>query len=62
MTKQTTRVEEIKTIWKQQPFLEKLLFLMNKLKISENEAEKLAKLEFDKMPIGYRYQIYLFLN
>jgi len=62
MQKETTSFEQVKTIWKQQPFLEKLLFLMNKLKISEDEAEKLAKLEFDKMAIGYRYQIYLFLN
>jgi hypothetical protein len=62
MKKTTTSFEEIAKIWKQQPFLEKLLFLMNKLKISEDEANKLAKLEFEKLAIGYRYQIYLFLN
>jgi hypothetical protein len=62
MKKTTTSFEEIAKIWKQQPFLEKLLFLMNKLKIKEDEANKLAKLEFEKLAIGYRYQIYLFLN
>lgn len=62
MKKETTSFKEIKKIWKQQPFLEKLLFLMNKLKVSEEEAERLAKLEFDKIAIAYKYQIYLFLN
>ena len=62
MKNKKTGFEEIKTIWKKQPFLEKLLFLMNKLKISQDEAEKLAKLDFDKIAIGYKYQIYLFLN
>jgi hypothetical protein len=62
MKKTTTGFKETKKIWNQQPFLEKLLFLMNQFKISEDEAEKLAKLEFDKIAIGYKYQIYLFLN
>jgi hypothetical protein len=35
---------------------------MNQFKISEDEAEVLAKKEFDKIAIGYKYQIYLFLN
>ena len=59
MTNQQKQIEEL---WNQQPFLEKLLFLMNKLKISENEANELAKLKFEKMAIAYKYQIYLFLD
>jgi hypothetical protein len=62
MKKTTTDFKETKKIWNQQPFLEKLLFLMNQFKVSEEEAERLAKLEFDKIAIAYKYQIYLFLN
>lgn len=62
MKKTTTSFKETKKIWNQQPFLEKLLFLMNQFKISEDEAERLSKLEFDKIAISYKYQIYLFLN
>jgi hypothetical protein len=62
MKKTTTDFKETKKIWNQQPFLEKLLFLMNQFKVSEEEAERLSKLEFDKMAIAYKYQIYLFLN
>lgn len=62
MKKTTTDFKQTKKIWNQQPFLEKLLFLMNQFKISEDEAEVLAKKEFDKIAIDYKYQIYLFLN
>lgn len=62
MKKTTTDFQQTKKIWNQQPFLEKLLFLMNQFKISEDEAEVLAKKEFDKIAIDYKYQIYLFLN
>lgn len=62
MKNTTTGFKETKKIWNQQPFLEKLLFLMNQFKVSEEEAERLAKLEFDKIAIAYKYQIYLFLN
>jgi hypothetical protein len=62
MQNATTTFKEVKKLWNAQPFLEKLLFLMNKLKISQEEAERLSKLEFDKMAIAYKYQIYLFLN
>ena len=62
MENQTMTFKEIQKLWNSQPFLEKLLFLMNQFKISQDEAERLAKLEFDKIAIGYKYQIYLFLN
>jgi hypothetical protein len=62
MKKTTTSFAKTKKIWNQQPFLEKLLFLMNQFKISEDEAEVLAKKKFDKIAIAYKYQIYLFLN
>lgn len=62
MKNTTTGFKETKKIWNQQPYLEKLLFLMNQFKVSEEEAERLAKLEFDKIAIAYKYQIYLFLN
>lgn len=63
MAKETTMsFKDIQKLWDSQPHLEKLLFLMNKLKISEDESNRLAKLKFDKIAISYRYQIYLFLN
>jgi hypothetical protein len=58
----TNKQKQIEKLWNSQPHLEKLLFLMNKIKISENEANELAKLKFDKMAIAYRYQIYLFID
>ena len=62
MKNATMTFKEIKTLWKQQPFLEKLLFLMNKLKVSQAEAERLAKLEFEKIADNYKVQIYQVLN
>lgn len=62
MKNTTTGFKRIEKIWNQQPFLEKLLFLMNQFKISEDEAEKLAKLQFDKLALPYRSHIYLFLD
>jgi len=35
--------------WERQPFLEKLLFLMNSFDLSQEEAEKLAKLDYNKL-------------
>lgn len=52
MKKQTRMTfEEIKKVWNSQPFLERLLFLMNEFKLEEDEASKLAKLEFSKIKI-----------
>ncbi len=45
-------MEELKfnqQFWEKQPFLEKLLFLMNSFDLSQEEAEKLAKLDFNKL-------------
>ena len=39
----------IETKWNTQPFLERLLFLMNEYKLSQGEAEVLAKLEYNKV-------------
>jgi hypothetical protein len=54
--------QQAKKLWNSQPFLEKLIFLMNKFKISEDESTRLAKLEFDKLPLAYRSQICLFID
>jgi len=45
-------MEELKfnqEFWERQPFLEKLLFLMNSFDLNQEEAEKLAKLDFNKL-------------
>jgi hypothetical protein len=39
---------ELGKFWNAQPFLERLIFLMNKFDFSEDEATSLAKLEFKK--------------
>lgn len=62
MKNQTMSFKEIQKLWNSQPFLEKLLFSMNKLKVSEDEAEKLAKLQFQKIADNYQVRIYQVLN
>lgn len=62
MQKATMTFKEIQKLWNSQPFLEKLLFSMNKLKVSEDEAEKLAKLQFQKIANNYQVRIYQVLN
>ncbi len=62
MKNKLTGFKKAEKIWNQQPFLEKLLFLMNTLKISEDEANSLAKLQYDKLALPYRNHIYLFLD
>lgn len=42
-------MNNIKESWNKQPFLERLLFLMNEFDMSQNEAEPLAKLEFNEL-------------
>ena len=54
--------KEIQKLWNSQPFLEKLLFLMRKFKVNQDEAEKLANLEFKKLADSYKVKIYQVLN
>jgi hypothetical protein len=55
MKKQSTMsYDEIKKVWDKQPFLERLLFLMNEFNLEEDEASKLAKLQFSKINIFTR--------
>lgn len=42
-------MNQVKTNWDAQPFLERLLFLMNEYKLSQSEAEVLAKLNSSKV-------------
>lgn len=62
VTKTTMSFKDILKLWNSQPFLERLLFLMRELKISQDEAEKLANLEFKKIDDNYKVQIYQALN
>jgi hypothetical protein len=62
MENQTMTFKEIQKLWNSQPFLEKLLFLMRKFKVSQDEAEKLANLEFKKLADSYKVKIYQVLN
>lgn len=62
MKKKLTGLAKAEKVWNEQPYLEKLLFLMNTLKISEDEADSLAKLQYDKLALPYRNHIYLFLD
>jgi hypothetical protein len=61
MKKQIT-LKEIKKLWDSQPFLERVIFLMNKIKVSDNDAEKIANLNFSKINEMYRIAIYNELN
>lgn len=61
MNKQIT-LKEIKKLWDSQPFLERVIFLMNKIKVSDNDAEKIANLNFSKINEMYRIAIYNELN
>ena len=58
----TMSFSEIKKLWNSQPFLERLIFLMNKLKMSEENAERIAKLQFEKINDNYKVEIYQVLN
>jgi hypothetical protein len=62
MENQTMTFKEIQKLWNSQPFLEKLLFLMRKFKVNQDEAEKLANLEFKKLADSYKVKIYQVLN
>ena len=60
--KEQITLKEIKKLWDSQPFLERLIFLMNKIKVSDDDAEKLANLNFSKINEMYRIAIYNELN
>jgi hypothetical protein len=60
--KQQMTLKEIKKLWDSQPFLERLIFLMNKIKVSDGDAEKIANLNFSKINEMYRIAIYNELN
>jgi hypothetical protein len=61
MKKQT--LKQIQYDWNySNPFLEKVLFLMNKLSFSQNDAEAIAKLKFDEINDNYKIAIYNQLN
>jgi hypothetical protein len=60
--KEQITLKEIKKLWDSQPFLERLIFLMNKIKVSDDDAEKIANLNFSKINEMYRIAIYNELN
>jgi hypothetical protein len=51
--------KDIQNLWNCQPFLERLLFLIKELKVSQDEAEKLANLEFKKLADSYKVKIFM---
>ena len=53
---------EVQNLWNSQPFLERLIFVMNKLKVPQDEGEKIAKLRFNKISLGHKLAIYQALN
>jgi hypothetical protein len=42
-------MEITKLNWNGNPFLERLLFLMNKYNLKQEQAEQLAKLDYDQI-------------
>ena len=60
--KEQITLKEIKKLWDSQPFLERLIFLINKIKVSDDDAEKIANLNFSKINEMYRIAIYNELN
>ena len=60
--KEQITLKEIKKLWDSQPFLERLIFLMNKIKVSDDDAEKIANLNFSKINEMYRNAMYNELN
>ena len=53
---------EVQNLWNSQPFLERLIFVMNKLKVSQDEGEKIAKLKFNRISLSLKLAIYQALN
>jgi len=54
--------EEIQKDWDGTKFFIKLLFLMDKLKVSQAEAQKVVKLKFKELPQSYKKAIHKALN
>jgi len=54
--------KEIVSLWKSQPFLERLLFLMNKCRFNQDDAEVIAKKDFHHINDLYRIIIFNELN
>ncbi len=53
---------EIEKNWNKQPFLEKYIFLMNELKLNEEDAGKIAKLNFNEIDEWYIIEIEMFFK
>jgi hypothetical protein len=63
MKKQSTMTfDKIQKLWNSQPFLERLFFLIRELKLNQDDAEKLAKLNFKNLTDNYKVEIYQVLN
>jgi hypothetical protein len=59
----TQTLKQIQYDWNySHPFIGKVLFLMNKLRFSQDDAEKIAKLKFNEINDIYRIAIYNELN
>ena len=58
----TMSFQQIQKDWNGTKFYIKILFLMDKLRLSQDEAQRLAKLEFKKIADNYKLQIYQALN
>jgi hypothetical protein len=43
------KLEQVRDNWDANPFLERLLYLMNHLELTQTESEVLAKLDFEKL-------------
>jgi len=54
--------KEIVSLWNSQPFLERLLFLMNKCRFNQDDAEVIAKKAFHHINDLYRIIIFNELN
>jgi hypothetical protein len=60
--KEQITLKEIKKLWDSQPFLERLLFLMHKIRFNQDDAEVIAKSKFNEINDIYRIAIYNELN
>ena len=58
----TMTFEEIQKDWDGTKFYIKLLFLMDKLKVSQAEAQKVVNLKFKELPQDYKKAIHKALN
>jgi DNA-binding protein Fis len=49
-------------MWNNQPFLERVIFLMNQCKANQEKAEELAKLNFNDLRLVYKQAINIWWN